>query len=426
MTDSRPTTTFFFPYYDVSGVPVLFSRMARHLAERGAMKVRVIDYPKGYQSRVLAGVPGIELVPFEDGRPVTVGPDEHLVMQSILPATIRPELRPAAETPLFFWTLHPLNLVQTIIPADWGRDLQARHPAWNRRVLDVAMRKHRNAMRELVRSMHARGALAFMDGTTLESTTARLGIELDDPTMLPVSVDMAAGRRRYGLRSAEGTLEVGWLGRLSDFKVHILAYTIRRLSAWAAKTRVRVTMHVVGDGPEAGFIRALAVEHDCFRMVLIGAMLGQSLDDYLVDQLDLLVAMGTSALEGARLGIPTVLLDVSYGPLRGDYRFRWLFEAERFSLADVVGPHSFSPGNRSLETMLTELRANYASLSDRTYRYCLANHALPTVAARFEELAPRSEFCWGDLSPEVRRKSATRRAYEWWRGRKAGRAAVSR
>jgi hypothetical protein len=160
-------------------------------------------------------------------------------------------------------------------------------------------------------------------------------------------------------------------------------------------------------------------------MVFTGAILERRLDDYLVDHLDLLVAMGASALEGARLGIPTILLDISYGRLRGDYRFRWLFESERFSLADVVGPHSYTPGNRSLEAMLTDLRTDYASLSDRAYAYCLTNHALPTVAARFEEMLLRSRFCWRDLSPEIRRKSAVRQAYEWWRARKAGRSAVT-
>ena len=77
--------TFFFPHYDVSGVHMLFSRKARQLADRGVMKVHAIDYPRRNQWRVLTGVPGAEVVPLEDGRSVAVGPDEHLVMQSILP-----------------------------------------------------------------------------------------------------------------------------------------------------------------------------------------------------------------------------------------------------------------------------------------------------------------------------------------------------
>src|SRR5829696_1032852 len=192
----RCTATFFFPYHEVSGVPVLFARMARYLATETAVRVRVIDYRDGYQTRALAGVPGVELVEFIDGKPVHVGADERLLMQSVLPATVRPELQPAPDTRLLFWTLHPLNLVQTLIPVSRARDLQTRHAAWNRLVLSSLMRGHRDALRQLVRSMHERHSLAFMDATTLESTIERIGIEIDAPEFLAVPVDTAGGRRR--------------------------------------------------------------------------------------------------------------------------------------------------------------------------------------------------------------------------------------
>ena len=42
--------------------------------------------------------------------------------------------------------------------------------------------------------------------------------------------------------------------------------------------------------------------------------------------------MGTSAIEGARLGIPTILLDYSYKSINGFYKYEFIYEKEGFSL----------------------------------------------------------------------------------------------
>jgi hypothetical protein len=415
---ARPLATFFFPYHEVSGVPVLFARMARELANRGH-RVRVIDYEDGYQARKLEGRTNVELTPFRDGERVSIPADETLVMQSILPSTIRPELKPDPNTRVLFWTLHPMNLVQTLIPTTGARDLQARHADWNRRVLSTFLRGHRDGMRRLVDTMHERGSIAFMDGTTLDSTTRRLGMRIDRPLMIPVPVEMAPGRLRNAAVSAPGVLDVAWLGRLSDFKIHILSYTMTRLSRFAAERGVHIRFHVIGDGPDAEHIRSLDVDHARFERVYETRLQGAALDDYLASRIDLLTAMGTSALEGARLGIPTILLDVAYGPVHGDYSFRWLFESERFSLGNMVGPQSFVPGNRSLEERLEALGSSFADLSSRTYEYCASHHALSAIADSVERAVPRAGFRWGDFGEDILRKAAARRAFEWWRARRA-------
>ena len=65
---AAPALTFFFPYHEVSGCPVLFSMLARRLAATGRGPIRVVDYADGYMARVLRGVEGVELQRFgQDG-----------------------------------------------------------------------------------------------------------------------------------------------------------------------------------------------------------------------------------------------------------------------------------------------------------------------------------------------------------------------
>src|SRR5205085_11866873 len=121
---------------------------------------------------------GVRLRPFADGKPLAIGRDTLLVMQSILPATIRPELEVHPDARVFFWTLHPLNFVQAILPSDAVRHLQTRYAWFHRIFARTILRTLTRQLRAFVSSMHARRGLAFMDGETLDATTSRLEVSI--------------------------------------------------------------------------------------------------------------------------------------------------------------------------------------------------------------------------------------------------------
>lgn len=417
------SVTFFFPYHEVSGVPMLFARMAACLAAAGTA-VDVIDYADGYMARALSGVSGVRLRPFSDGAPIDVGRETTLVMQSILPATIRPELRPDRGTRLLFWTLHPMNLVQSVMPFDRIRHLQTRY-AWFHGVFRrTVLRALTARLRALVEAMHARRAIAFMDGETLDLTANRLAVAIPDPLFLPVACPVPNANRCEG-RSRSGPFGMAWLGRLSDFKIHILLRTLAQASAHAARTRQPIVFHVIGDGPEAGRIDIGRLTHADFTIVRAGVLVGETLDAYLVTHVDLLAAMGTSSLEGAKLGVPTILLDFSYGSVPASYRFAWLHESDRYILGRVIDQRMLEPGNDSLARLIEAARSAPAEWSARSYRYCRDHHALAVVGRRLGDVAAETSFRWSDIDPSLRRKGLIRSTYEHlraWRRPAAGAA----
>lgn len=410
-----PRVTFFFPYHEVSGVPMLFSRIAAHLGASGRA-VRVVDYPDGAMAVRLQGAPGVELVPFADGRPLSIAADEILVLQAILPYCLRPELRIASATKLLFWTLHPGCLLQTAIPHPYLRDLQLRSQRFHAIASALTMPLLQRRLRRFVEDLVAHGALLFMDGETLAITRDRLRAAIPHPRFVPVPCDPAWGNR-YMARARASDCErvVGWLGRLSDFKIHILIHTLQRLSRFSRQRGVRITFVVIGDGPEARRIDLAGLQHECFRIEMAGVVTGAALEDRLVG-LDLLTAMGTSALEGARLGVPTLLLDISHSPVQGDYRFKWLHDTHDFILGEVLQKRHMSAGNDSLERVMDALPERWSELSTRAYDYFQANHSLDAVSAQVWAVAGQTHFSYRDIDPRLLRKSFSRRLYEFLRG----------
>ena len=117
-------------------------------------------------------------------------------------------------------------------------------------------------------------------------------------------------------------------------------------------------------------------------------------------------------MEGAKFGVPTVLLDASYGAVKGDYQFRWIFESEDYGLADLMDGSHFASGNESLERIVADVQTDYAALSVRTFEYCARNHSISSVCEKFLAAVEVASFRYGDFSPGIMQKGLIRQIYE--------------
>lgn len=422
-TNQKLSLTFFFPYRDISGVPVLFLRMAEFLSMHYGIETCVIDYSDGYMARTIRERNSpVPVRFFDDGVPMNIDSDTVLVLQSILPYTMRPELKINSDTRVVFWTLYHLNLVQTIIPLPFFRHIQSRYILFHQLFMNTLMLSLKGKLQTLITSMNNKRSIFFMDGSTLKYTQERLNVQIDSPIYMPVPCDDVPQNLKKAKASSgdDSPLTFCWVGRIADFKTHILIYTIQKLSELARKKSLVIQFHVIGEGPDELRLRSLNVVHDCFQLISEGIISGVALNNFLLDRVDILAAMGTSALEGAKLGVPTVLLDASYGAVKGDYRFRWLFESKDYGLADLMDDSQFVAGNDSLERIIEEARRNYAALSDRTFEYCAQNHSISSVCGKFRTAIAGASFHYGDFSPEIMKKYWIRRAYERVRENKKG------
>jgi hypothetical protein len=66
----------------------------------------------------------------------------------------------------------------------------------------------------------------------------------------------------------------------------------------------------------------------------------------------------------------------------------------------------------SLARILDQLVAEPAELSNRTFDYCRLHHSLESGVEAFLAAAGAASFRFGDIDPDLRRKSMIRRTYE--------------
>lgn len=383
---------FCFPHRDVGGVPLLFMRLAGDLAARG-YEVSLVDYRDGFMAaRLPAGVGFLE---YRDDGKAEIPPDALLVLQAMTPWSIFPGLRIPRSARLLFWNCHPFNLVPTL--PGLRRAMQAR-PAFGRLILQTLLRAYRNFMVRFVTLLQSKRSLVFMDTPNVENTRRYLGLEISNPVLLPVPVAGRPGIPRPAPDFAGRGLRLAWIGRLVDFKFNILAHAIAELGRAQAALNVPIAMTVVGAGQYLNRLRRRAADTGNVAVTFIDQVAPEDLDEFLAARADILLAMGTSALEGAKLGIPTLLLDVAYRPVPAGYVFRWLDKSRGYSLGDVLSAEHIVPGSRSLEDRLREAMGDYRELSGRMLEYFGKNHALDAVADRFIMLAGSAACTWGDMA----------------------------
>lgn len=118
----------------------------------------------------------------------------------------------------------------------------------------------------------------------------------------------------------------------------------------------------------------------------------------LVSKVDILFAMGTSLLEGASIGIPTVILDPTYTELPENYKYRWLHEENGYSLGLATWKMQNTRGD-SLESIFKLIyeEKKYKQISNLTYSYAKKYHDINNVIEVFIKSINQTELRLKDL-----------------------------
>lgn len=124
-------------------------------------------------------------------------------------------------------------------------------------------------------------------------------------------------------------LNIAWLGRLDKDKIFSLINFTDNVCAYF--NNLKINLHLIGDGNGLGVLSKEAVNYSNVTFIYNSFIYGEKRDAYLKKNVDLVVAMGISALDSALLGLPTVLPIVSSSRFRDD-KFLYIYETTNYCL----------------------------------------------------------------------------------------------
>lgn len=398
----------------MSGVPVLFARLADYISKNFNYHVQIVDYKDGVMADMLKSNEKITLIEFRDGQPTETVKDTTVIMQSILPNTVRPELNLYHNTKILFWTLFHYNLVPDFLPVKGLRQFHHNSPIF--KGLDsIIKKKYYKNLNLFVRKLHEKSSIYFMDNSTYEITNDALKLNISDPNIIPICIGDAEKKKNQVIKQDKPTFNVCWVGRIEDFKTSILQYSINQVKRYADKSREKIQYNVIGYGGDIEKVQSSIDNSEYFTANFIGEMNVNSLNDYLIKNVDLLLSMGTAALEGGKLGIPTILLDASYEDIPKDYKFKWLFNSDGSNVAQFIHSKSFENNGQSIDKIIESVRANQESLGEQCLSYVDQNHSITSVSKKLLAGVKKASSTWGDINPQLLKKNIIRVIYDHYR-----------
>ncbi len=403
---------FYFPYYEVSGVPVLFLNLAEYLAEENPkLTIKIIDYENGYMSTNRKRNSKVDLIVFTNGKTIQIT-EGILIMQAILPYAMRPELKIGSNTKILFWNLFPDIFFPNVFPFNFFRKTAQNNLHFYQLFLNIFWRHNFTNLKDFVKEAIMCNTLHFMDISNLKRTEEILNLKLPISNYIPI-VASSGNIEEYKEKKGRSTeINISWIGRLCEFKYCSVELIIKSLNKVALSLEKKITLFIVGDGPYMEYLQKLHYTNHFFRINFLGTIPKDELDFFLIKKIGINISMGTSALESARLHIPTIVVDYSYNSISTDYNFRWLHETKDYDLGHLITNNDIVPGNNSIETMLISYLEGPEFLGELSHKYYQQNHSIEIVAEKLITIIDNGIANFGDYDRDYFKKGFIRKIYE--------------
>lgn len=251
----------------------------------------------------------------------------------------------------------------------------------------------------LIQKMVTHHALFFMDSEGVNALWEKYSLKLDSPLYLPIPIP-DFGPIRYQEQpfpKTEGVLTLTYVGRAEKWKIYPLQKALEDINT-ASKFKGYRVIIVTDDA--SSFQSILKVPAGMpLQIEYRQNVFGEPLEDLLLEHADLHIAMGVACIDGAKLGIPSLLVDPCLEQLPQQYRYRWLYESTGFSLGRLIDANSRDFPGSEMETLLDSLmqREYRVEVSSRGYQYVYRNHRLSECGKKFFDAVRHSSLRLKDI-----------------------------
>jgi hypothetical protein len=361
----------FYPSKIVGGAEFLLKRVSDLICQN--CKVEIIDVEGGWLSRNFEKNSSVSVKYLRSDKKIVLPDDAVLITPASLLRVLDVYFEPTCAR-LLFWVVQPYNVVP-VFPL--FRNLQRNNVMVGRLVQKYLLGREYSFYKRVLEQGISKGSVYGMDQETNEVLKQYYGLEY--PGYLPVVIDEASfslGEEKDAGDSAS-PLRAVWLGRLDlEFKYNILIRVIEDLDSVSEANQVQMTLRIIGDGPGRDALTTFCRKKKHLKVEFLGELLAESLHREIVE-CDLGFAMGTSAIELSAKGVPTILLDFSYGSVGREYRYRWFYESSNFTLGRSIDRYTDkSCGNvLTMEDVCSQILAMRKDIVLNCYSYALKNHS---------------------------------------------------
>ena len=250
--------------------------------------------------------------------------------------------------------------------------------------------------KKLIKSLVAKKSLFFMDDTGVFNLKQHFLLPVKEPAFLPIPVKVPPQNiylTRHKL--SDGTLHLTYIGRSVNWKMKPLNKILADCAASTVQKNLHVSIVVDDLSAFKKYINIDDYGHASnLSISVIENMLPSNINEFLLSSSDLHFAMGTAALDAAKLGVPTILVDYSIADFPEGYKYKWLFETTGYSLGRNLDKIPAGDGVTmdELLEMIVGDKNKMTLFSSHSYKYVLDKHAVDKIVPELISLCSNATF----------------------------------
>lgn len=362
--------TFIFTVKGIGGVQNLYLNLIKELSVRG-IRVKLIYFKDTWLTNELDRLNiSYKLFDLEEENIENINsfvfPDDILVDTSF------------GSILYYFYKINPYYLFWNVFPTA----LSAKVNGFVRKQI----------LKYIIIKMQKKNGLVFMDDSGVKEIERVFNIK-NNIHYLPIPIEISAS---YNLETGEDLnfkklknyIPISYIGRAELWKVIPIKKIVLDLQQITADLNKKFCVHIITDNKEE-FKNILGVESTEFVKIEYHTDLtGEKLKKFLFDEILINFSMGTSCLESASVGVPSILLDCypfSSSTIPVNYKYRWLNESSHYNLGNILELNQPVKG-QDLKVILENsisLNGYLKDISDKCFAYAKENHDLEIVTNNF-------------------------------------------
>ena len=229
---------------------------------------------------------------------------------------------------------------------------------------------------KLINYLNENNGLIFMDKSCLDSVEQDYSIKLKEPQYLSIPVNISKGITITKSEKNSNKIIVTYLGR---GEVLWKIYPVKKilLDLEACNLDIEIDFYIITNTKELFEKELSLINRSKVNIFYKLDLNGEKLSKFIASHSDIHFAMGTSALESAKLYIPTIVMDASNKDFPSAYSYKWLHENTCYELGTFIDKYAYGKESRkSIGEVLEELLKNKKQLGLLARDYVERNHSL--------------------------------------------------
>ncbi len=273
-----------------------------------------------------------------------------------------------------YWTVHYYNLMNFY---PYISTLQMKYKFFQCVIDKFIFRNRYLKLKKLIQKNILEQNLFFMDMGVKDCVLKYYSINEDSinyDSLLPIPVTIDLHQKSspsFSIKNS-ASINIGIIGRLDRFKINPSNKLFLDFLKIKDKfSHTNVVFKIIGTGKDKHLFDIPSE----LNVVFDGVIPYCSLLDYVSKNVDIVFAMGTTALESAVCHKPVILLDAMYAECNYEYKYKFLFETRGYSLGDLVYSETDVTGRHSLFELLSLVINDYNGIATKCYDYAVMNHS---------------------------------------------------